>query len=166
MKETSAARNVVLTTSKGEIKLELYENAAPKTVENFVKLAKEGFYDGTKFHRVIPEFMIQGGDPLSKTDDPRTGTGGPGYVFADEINPKSLGLSDEAIAALEAQGYRYDFSLSSLKVEPGVIAMNFLAQGRDGRWFAIAASWNDSAARVDEARFVTLLTRALNLIAQ
>ncbi|MBI2466027.1 MAG: peptidylprolyl isomerase, partial [Candidatus Sungbacteria bacterium] len=60
--------NITLTTSKGDIDLELYPSAAPKTVANFVKLAQDGFYNGTKFHRVISDFMIQGGDPLSKTD--------------------------------------------------------------------------------------------------
>ena len=61
---------------------------APKTTENFVKLAKEGFYDGTKFHRVIKGFMIQGGDPQTKDDAlmARWGTGGPGYKFEDEIH--------------------------------------------------------------------------------
>jgi len=76
----------VLHTSKGDITIEFNE-ATPKTVENFVKLAKEGFYDGTKFHRVIKGFMSQGGDPLSKDDTKSDywGTGGPGYKFADEI---------------------------------------------------------------------------------
>ncbi len=76
----------VLHTSKGDITLEFVE-ATPKTVENFVKLAKEGFYDGTKFHRVIKGFMNQGGDPLSKDDTKADfwGTGGPGYKFNDEI---------------------------------------------------------------------------------
>ncbi len=81
----------ILTTSKGVITLELYGDQAPKTVENFVKLAKSGFYDGTRFHRVIKGFMIQGGDPLSKdlSKESQWGTGGPGYQFADEINPSS-----------------------------------------------------------------------------
>ncbi|PIR83651.1 peptidylprolyl isomerase [Candidatus Kaiserbacteria bacterium CG10_big_fil_rev_8_21_14_0_10_51_14] len=81
--------NAVLHTSAGDIELELFESAAPKTIANFVKLAKEGFYDGTKFHRVIRDFMIQGGDPLTKNDAhmARWGTGGPGYVFDDEIHP-------------------------------------------------------------------------------
>jgi cyclophilin family peptidyl-prolyl cis-trans isomerase len=69
-----------LHTSEGPIELELYEEDAPKTVANFTKLAGEGFYDGVIFHRVIPDFMIQGGDPEG------TGRGGPGYQFEDEFN--------------------------------------------------------------------------------
>ena len=73
-------RQATIHTSEGAIELELYANEAPKTVENFVKLARDGFYDGVIFHRVIPDFMIQGGDPTG------TGTGGPGYEFEDEFN--------------------------------------------------------------------------------
>ena len=69
-----------LQTNHGAIELELFDDDAPETVRNFVRLAREGFYDGTIFHRVIPDFMIQGGDPTG------TGTGGPGYTFADEPN--------------------------------------------------------------------------------
>ena len=69
-----------LHTSEGAVELELYPDDAPKTVENFEKLARDGFYDGVIFHRVIPDFMIQGGCPEG------TGTGGPGYTFKDEIN--------------------------------------------------------------------------------
>jgi cyclophilin family peptidyl-prolyl cis-trans isomerase len=69
-----------LHTSEGAIELELYPDDAPKTVENFVKLSRDGFYEGVIFHRVIPDFMIQGGDPTG------TGTGGPGYEFEDEFN--------------------------------------------------------------------------------
>jgi len=69
-----------LHTNHGAIELELHPADAPKTVENFLKLAREGFYDGIIFHRVIPDFMIQGGDPTG------TGTGGPGYQFEDEFN--------------------------------------------------------------------------------
>jgi peptidyl-prolyl cis-trans isomerase B (cyclophilin B) len=73
-----------LDTSKGSIVCELFAKDAPKTVNNFVFLAREGFYDGTVFHRVIADFMIQGGDPTA------TGTGGPGYKFEDETkgNPR------------------------------------------------------------------------------
>jgi len=76
----------VIETSFGEMVLEFWPDVAPKTVENFKKLAKSGFYDGTAFHRIIKDFMIQGGDPLSKTDDPMVGTGGPGYSIKAEFN--------------------------------------------------------------------------------
>jgi peptidyl-prolyl cis-trans isomerase B (cyclophilin B) len=69
-----------LHTNHGPIELELHDDDAPKTVENFRKLAGDGFYDGVVFHRVIPDFMIQGGDPTG------TGMGGPGYTFEDEFN--------------------------------------------------------------------------------
>src|SRR3954462_5840745 len=68
-----------LDTSRGQIVVDLFAKDAPKTVNNFVFLAKEGFYNGLKFHRVIPDFMIQGGDPNG------TGSGGPGYKFGDEV---------------------------------------------------------------------------------
>lgn len=75
----------VLNTNKGVIEIELYQDQMPITAGNFVKLVEEGFYDGTKFHRVIDGFMIQGGDPISKTDEVfRYGTGGPGYSIPDE----------------------------------------------------------------------------------
>ncbi len=82
---------VTMTTNQGAITLELFGDLKPKTVENFTKLAKEGFYNGTRFHRVIKGFMIQGGDPLSKdvSNQPRWGTGGPGYSFADELSTEN-----------------------------------------------------------------------------
>jgi cyclophilin family peptidyl-prolyl cis-trans isomerase len=69
-----------LQTNQGTIELQLFDEDAPKTVENFKKLAQDGFYNGVIFHRVIPDFMIQGGDPTG------TGSGGPGYQFEDEFN--------------------------------------------------------------------------------
>ena len=73
-----------LHTNHGAIELELLDDDAPKTVDNFVKLARDGFYDGVIFHRVIPDFMIQGGDPTG------TGRGGPGYTFEDEFNDNKV----------------------------------------------------------------------------
>jgi cyclophilin family peptidyl-prolyl cis-trans isomerase len=82
---------VELHTNMGVVTLELYPQDAPKTVANFINLAKSGFYNGTKFHRVIKDFMIQGGDPNSKDDDwSNDGQGGPGYQFADEFNAHKL----------------------------------------------------------------------------
>ncbi len=76
-----------IVTSKGVMKLNFYEEDAPGTVANFVKLANEGFYDGLAFHRVIPNFVIQGGCPLSRDmNNPRVGTGGPGYKIKCELN--------------------------------------------------------------------------------
>ena len=71
-------------TNHGQIELELFEGEAPKTVDNFQKLSREGYYDGLIFHRVIPDFMIQGGCPHG------TGTGGPGYEFEDEFNDHKI----------------------------------------------------------------------------
>jgi len=71
-------------TNHGAIEVELFDEDAPKTVENFTTLARKGFYDGVTFHRVIPDFMIQGGDPTG------TGSGGPGYQFEDEANDRPV----------------------------------------------------------------------------
>lgn len=85
MKEVA---RVTMKTNFGKIELELFKGDAPKTVDNFIKLSSTGFYNGTKFHRVIKGFMIQGGDPLSKNNslEDKWGTGGPGYKFEDEIH--------------------------------------------------------------------------------
>ena len=82
--DPSTSYTAVIDTSAGEIRVELWPEAAPQTVGNFVGLARQGFYDDTVFHRVIPDFMIQGGCPKG------TGTGGPGYAFPDEINERKL----------------------------------------------------------------------------
>ena len=76
--------SATLHTNHGPVEIDFFDADAPKTVENFRKLSADGFYDGLTFHRVIPEFMIQGGDPEG------TGSGGPGYQFEDEINPHKI----------------------------------------------------------------------------
>lgn len=130
---------VILKTSMGDITVDLYGNSAPKTVENFIGLASAGYYNGLTFHRVIPDFMIQGGDPDGN------GTGGEsvfGDKFEDEINADSYclqtrpieemidpaSLPDELIGKTikqyyELQGYKYNSDLSSLPMERGVMAM-------------------------------------------
>lgn len=82
MSEAVRDVSVVIHTNKGDIKLRLFADKAPVTVANFANLAKRGYYDGLSFHRVIPDFMIQGGCPQG------TGTGGPGYRFEDECTPE------------------------------------------------------------------------------
>jgi peptidyl-prolyl cis-trans isomerase B (cyclophilin B) len=84
--------NATMQTTHGAIELELFDEDAPKTVENFTKLARDSFYDGIIFHRVIPDFMIQGGDPTG------TGSGGPGYQFEDEFNSHAVARGALAMA--------------------------------------------------------------------
>ncbi|MEK7531684.1 MAG: peptidylprolyl isomerase [Patescibacteria group bacterium] len=104
-------QKVLLKTNYGDIGIALFADKAPKTVENFVKLSKSGFYDGTKFHRVIKDFMIQGGDPLSRDDTKKNvwGTGGPGYQFEDEINDVKLvrGVLGMANAGPDTNGSQF-----------------------------------------------------------
>lgn len=145
--------HVTLKTNKGDIVMALDGTRAPLTVGNFVTLAKKDFYDGTTFHRAIPDFMIQGGDP--KGD----GTGGPGYQFADEINASSYGLDKiKLIDAIdpgqasqlkpevrdwtlqqyyEAQGYRYTTDVESLPLQRGVVAMANAGPNTNGSQFFI-----------------------------
>lgn len=94
--ETDAVYAVKMETSKGIIELELYAEHAPKTVNNFVFLAREGYYDGVSFHRVIDNFMIQGGDPTG------TGRGGPGYKFEDELAGNPLKHEAKVISMANA----------------------------------------------------------------
>lgn len=91
--------SAILKTNFGDIKISFYGEESPITVNNFLTLAKKGFYDNTKFHRVIKDFMIQGGDPNSKDDDwSNDGAGGPGYKFDDEINSRKLVRGSLAMA--------------------------------------------------------------------
>ena len=92
-----------MQTSEGAIELELFPDEAPKTVENFTKLASDGYYDGLTFHRVIPDFMIQGGCPRGD------GTGGPGYTFEDEFNdhPVARGYLAMANAGPDTNGSQF-----------------------------------------------------------
>ncbi|OHB25962.1 MAG: hypothetical protein A2542_01025 [Parcubacteria group bacterium RIFOXYD2_FULL_52_8] len=113
--------DVEMTTSMGEITLELFPDKAPNTVANFTQLAREGFYDGTKFHRVIEGFMIQGGDPLSKGNDvDRYGTGGPGYTFADEIYPAKFVEGTLAMANAGPNTNGSQFFILTAKTRPSL----------------------------------------------
>ncbi|MGM0608791.1 MAG: peptidylprolyl isomerase [Candidatus Muiribacteriota bacterium] len=128
------AEEVILKTNMGEITLELYPKIAPKTVENFVTHVKNGYYDGIIFHRIIENFMIQGGDPTG------TGRGGESIWdehFEDEINAKGLGLSKTEIAEKEAQGYKYRDDLESMNIVRGVIAMANAGPNTNGSQFFI-----------------------------
>lgn len=101
---------MTIETSKGKIVVELYPDQAPKTVENFLTLTKKGFYNGVLFHRVIPGFMIQTGDPTG------TGRGGPGYTFADEFSPDlkhdAPGVLSMANAGPDTNGSQFFITLA------------------------------------------------------
>jgi peptidyl-prolyl cis-trans isomerase B (cyclophilin B) len=114
------SKTATFETNKGQIVAELYDKEAPKTVENFEKLANGGFYDGVKFHRVIPDFVVQGGDPLSKdlpAGDPRVGTGGPGWKIKCETvgNPHKheVGSLSMAHAGKDTGGSQFFMVLSA-----------------------------------------------------
>ena len=99
-------------TTHGAIALELFDEDAPKTVENFKRLAADGFYDGIIFHRIIPDFMIQGGCPQG------TGTGGPGYTFEDEINQHKIIRGTLAMANAGPNTNGSQFFLVTAKATP------------------------------------------------
>ena len=112
-------KRATFETNRGSMIADLYEKDAPKTVENFEKLANSGFYDGVKFHRVIPNFVVQGGDPLSRdlpAGDPRIGTGGPGYKIKCETagNPRTheVGALSMAHAGKDTGGSQFFIVLS------------------------------------------------------
>ena len=113
------AKTATFETNKGQIVADLYDKEAPNTVANFEKLANSGFYDGVKFHRVIPDFVVQGGDPLSRdlpAGDPRIGTGGPGYKIKCETagNPRTheVGALSMAHAGKDTGGSQFFMVLS------------------------------------------------------
>jgi peptidyl-prolyl cis-trans isomerase B (cyclophilin B) len=113
------SKTATFETARGTMVAELYDADAPATVANFEKLANDGFYDGVKFHRVIPDFVIQGGDPLSRDlppGDPRIGTGGPGYKIKCETkgNPRKheIGALSMAHAGKDTGGSQFFVVLS------------------------------------------------------
>jgi peptidyl-prolyl cis-trans isomerase B (cyclophilin B) len=112
-------RKATIETNRGTMTAELYDDAAPNTVANFEKLANSKFYDGVKFHRVIPDFVVQGGDPLSRDlapGDPKIGTGGPGYKIKCETagNPRKheVGALSMAHAGKDTGGSQFFMVLS------------------------------------------------------
>jgi len=131
---------VVMETNMGTIKLELDPEAAPLTVMNFRKLINDKFYDSSIFHRVINDFMIQGGG--FNTKEPID----PGYSFKDEINAKALGLTEQEIAANTQPsqegkpGYKYDDTLKSFKMDKGVLAMANAGANTNGAQFFIVTA--------------------------
>lgn len=125
---------MIMHTTKGDIEIEFYSQDAPKTVENFQLLTKQGYYNNLTFHRVIKEFMIQGGDP---TGDGTGGESAWGGTFKDEINPKALGLAQDAIDKLVEKGSNFDYNLNSHKMQKGSLAMANSGPDTNGSQFFI-----------------------------
>jgi peptidyl-prolyl cis-trans isomerase B (cyclophilin B) len=113
-----------ITTKFGEIRIKFYPDDAPRHVENFINLAKMGFYDDTTFHRVVPGFIIQGGDPLSKTSDRLShGTGGPGYFLNPEPNDRPHKRGAISMAKMPRDGS------STPRLQRQRVAVLYLAPG-------------------------------------
>lgn len=126
-----------ITTNKGVITLELFDQRVPNTVANFKKLAGEGFYNGTRFHRVIKGFMIQGGDPLSKDVSKQAywGTGGPGYQFNDELTPENrndIGTISMANAGPNTNGSQFFINTAANNfLDPKHVVFGRVTSGMD-----------------------------------
>lgn len=141
---------VILKTNYGTVTISFLHDKAPKTVANFIKLAEEGFYDGTKFHRVISDFMIQGGDPLSKDDAKQNfwGTGGPGYQFADEINDERFVRGAVAMANSSPNTNGSQFFIVTAKETPWLAGKHTIfAKVTGGLDAALAISHAEVGAR-------------------
>ncbi|MBK5224642.1 MAG: peptidylprolyl isomerase [Acidimicrobiia bacterium] len=140
---TSAVFKVTLASDRGDIVLELDPDLAPTTVNNFVSLARDGFYDGLTFHRVVPGFVVQGGDPDG------TGSGGPGYKFADEPvkGDYHLGAVAMANAGANTNGSQFFICIENLK---GRLDKNYNYFGKvvDGMDAALAVQVGDSMGAV------------------
>ena len=135
--------NAIISTSKGDMTVELYENETPVTVENFVKLIKSEFYDGLSFHRVLPDFVIQGGCPNSKEGaSGMAGTGGPGYSIKCEVNA-------------EKQHH-----------ERGVLSMAHAGRNTGGSQFFICHSRNNTAHLDGNHTCFGVVTAGLDVIDQ
>lgn len=133
--EQQSAHYAMIVVSQGKIVIELFPDAAPKTVTNFVTLANRGYYNGLLWHRIVRDFVIQGGDPNGN------GSGGEsiyGSTFEDEINAQSIGVPADKIALYqELYGYKYRDDLTSVKITKGIVAMANRGANTNGSQFFI-----------------------------
>lgn len=145
-----------LITNKGVIVIDLFEYSAPSNVNNFVFLAEQNFYDGTKFHRLINDFLVQGGDRNTLDNDPANdGRGNPGYFISDEVNWDSLNLSEDKKSELASKGYTSSPGLISMPLSRFSVAMapaagqtgDFIPNSNGSQFFIVVA--NPSDPRLD-----------------
>lgn len=133
-------------TSDGNFTVDLFERRAPVNVNNFIFLTNESYYDGTKIHRIIPDFLIQGGDRNSMDDNPdNDGRGGPGYFMNDEVNWDSLDFSQAKRDELSAKGYSSTAGLESYPLTSYVLAIASSQPNTNGsQFFIVTADSSDS----------------------
>jgi peptidyl-prolyl cis-trans isomerase B (cyclophilin B) len=160
----SANEVAVIKTSEGEMVAEFWTDVAPNTVENFKKLARSGFYDGTAFHRIVKGFMIQGGDPLTKdpAKESRYGTGDPGYKIKAEFNDRSHErgvLSMARSSDPDSAGSQFFICLANVsRLDHQYTAFGKLIKGDDvlGKIGDIEVSMSDSGERSKPTKRVTV----------
>lgn len=135
----------LIKTNLGEIEVDLLENNAPVTVNNFVFLSQDGFYDDVEFHRIVKDFIIQGGSRLTLDENPNNdGLGGPGYRFDDEINWDSLSLSKDQRSSLQSQGFKSSTKVKSVSMDKYVLAMANAGPNTNGsQFFFVTGNKND-----------------------
>ncbi len=151
-----------LHTNYGTISIDLFEQNAPQNVNNLVFLAEKGYYDGTKFHRLFTDLLIQGGDRNTLDDDPSNdGNGGPGYFIPDEVNWGSTGLSNEKVQALLAAGYASSDGLVSVSLQAYTVAMASTQPNSIGSQFFIVMG-NPGDTRLQELNgYFTVVGRVI-----
>jgi cyclophilin family peptidyl-prolyl cis-trans isomerase len=148
--DTTINYSAVITTNYGEFTIDLLEKSAPQNVNNFIYLAKAGYYKNTKFHRVIRDFLIQGGDRNTlKSDTSNYGKGKPGYLLPDEVNWDSLDLTQAQRDQLTQEGYASTSNLESIKLDRMTIAMASAGPNTNGSQFFIVTSLYEDP-RLDE----------------
>jgi len=147
-----------LNTNKGTLTIDLYESSSPKNVNNFVYLSSLGYYTRTKFHRLIPDFLLQGGDRNTLNDDlTDDGKGRTGYFIEDEVNWDSLGLSQEKRNELSNLGYKSAPVLESQKLERFSVAMaNNGPDTNSAQFFIIISSVDDSRLETLNGKFTVI----------
>jgi cyclophilin family peptidyl-prolyl cis-trans isomerase len=147
-----------LKTNRGNIVLDLYENAAPNNVNNFVYLANQNYYDGTYFHRLVSDLFLQGGDRNTLNDDPADdGFGGPGYILNDEINWNANGYSDIKRTELTAAGYTSNTKVTSKPLRKYSVAMANSGVNTNGsQFFIMLAADQDTRLQQMDGRYTVI----------
>lgn len=156
--DTDSHYRANIVTSKGTFIVDLYPERAPVNVNNFIFLAREGYYEGTSFHRVFADFLIQGGDRNTLNDVPEDdGLGNPGYVVPDEVNWDALDLNEARREELRQAGYVSVTGLESLPLRRNAVAMANAGPNTNGsQFFVVIADRNDPRLELLAGRFTVI----------